>query len=147
MSYFEIQDIVQDRMLKSRELVLGFKITGNATPASKVHSVDLPAVAYLRSEGKTATADAIEDVSGTVVAPNDAAGKFAILLDASKLADTMDDLVDVRVVGKPSETATATVTKYAVTSGGNLVFDVDSSANLSSANFDAYAIIKYRSRN
>ena len=143
---FETNELVEDRILKSREIVVGFKITGNATPASKTHYVDLPDAVYLISEGLTSDAYAIEDVSASIAAPSDANGKFSMLLDTDYFADKFDALVDVRVVGKASETATATTTVLAVTSGSNIIFDVDTSANLASDNFDAWAIIKYRAK-
>ena len=143
MDIFEGNDLVQKRLMKSRKLVVGFKITGHATPASKTHYVDLPGVAYLRSEGLTATADAVESVSAIVSTATDSTGVFAMLIKASELNDTMSDLVNVEVVGKPGETATFAVTKHAVTAGGNLVFTIDANEALTSGTTDGYAVIEY----
>lgn len=70
---------LNDFMVKSERLVFRFSITGHATPASKVHSCDLPNV-YLRTLGKTAAADAIETLTWTT-AVDVTNANFGILID------------------------------------------------------------------
>jgi len=71
-----------DHLLKSQRLVAEFSITGNATPASKAHSPDVGGLMVLRTEGKTAEADAVETITWTT-AVDDSTGDsvFGLLLD------------------------------------------------------------------
>lgn len=71
-----------DHLLKSQRLVAEFEITANATPADKVHSVDVPSLMVLRTEGRTAEADAVESLSWTAAADNSGGNSvFGLLLD------------------------------------------------------------------
>lgn len=73
-----------DHMLKSQRLVYEFSITGDATPADKTHSVDIPDMAILRTEGKTSDADAVETITWTTAVDNSAGNSvFGILMDLS----------------------------------------------------------------
>lgn len=60
---FKSNSTLCDYQLKQQRLVFQFTIAGNATPASKTHSSDLPGVVYLRTQGKTTEADAIETLT------------------------------------------------------------------------------------
>ena len=75
---------VRQHQLKHEKLVLKFTITANATPASKVHTCDLPGIAILRTEGITTAADALETVTWTTAV--DATNAcFGIIIDGSEL--------------------------------------------------------------
>lgn len=76
----------EDQKLKMRKLVFRAQITGNATPASKVHAGDLEGdVALLRSQGISSAADALEAVSWTTADDGPTNSVFGILLDGSKM--------------------------------------------------------------
>jgi hypothetical protein len=75
---------LHDHRLKSHREVFEVAITGNATPADKGHSSDIPGVAILRSLGKTADADAAESLTWTT--PVDATnGLFGVLFSHGKV--------------------------------------------------------------
>lgn len=95
---------LHDHRLKQQRLVFEVEITANGTPADKVHSVDIPGAVYLRTEGKTAEADNVEDLSGdfTTAADNNAGdSQFGILLD-------LGDVQKVKKVTITEQTSLAT---------------------------------------
>lgn len=122
----EKNNVVQDLALKTRRQVFEISITGNATPASKVHSTDLPGVAVLRSEGKIAEADAVETISWTT-AQDAANAVFGVLLKGSELGD-IKKVLSCKVSETSTSVATAlTVTKHGTggkTTGGNIAFSI-----------------------
>jgi hypothetical protein len=125
----ENNTILADHQLKTRELIFEIEITANATPADKVHSSDIAGVAVLRTEGKVAEADAIEDLSGDFTTAVDATdAQFGILLDGSKLSDS--GLEKVYEVSLSEQTSTGTgitlasATSDYLTSGENIAIDV-----------------------
>lgn len=126
---------VGQRMLETHVLRFQITITGNATPASKTHATDLDGIVYLRTEGKVADADAIEDLSAsfTTADDNDGSGnsEFGILIKGSELAE--GGVAKVRQVRVEELTALATSiaitdvsdTKVAYkTAGGNIAIEV-----------------------
>lgn len=71
-----------DHLLKQQRLVVEFSITGDATPADKAHIVDVPGLMVLRTEGKTADADAVESLTWTAAVDNNSGDSvFGMLLD------------------------------------------------------------------
>jgi hypothetical protein len=122
----EKNNVVQDLALKTRRQVFEISITGNATPANKVHATDLPGVAVLRSEGKTAEADAIETISWTS-AIDDTDSVFGVLLKGSELGD-IKKVLSCKVSETSTSLASAlAVTKHGVggkTTGGNIAFSI-----------------------
>lgn len=124
---------LQSRLLKQVSLPFQVKIVGNATPASKVASSDLAGVAIVASEGK------IADVpSGvTIVSPADATGLYSVVLDKAAIGN-VQKIVEVRVVN-----ITGTHTVASSISNGYIVIDIDSSADLSSANSELSIIVLY----
>jgi len=118
---------VQD---KTQRLTFELSITGNATPASKEHASDLTGVAYLRTEGKTAEADALEAVSFTT-ADDESTGdsQFGILIDGSKLTNDreFDKVLSVTLTEQTSLATGYTVAKVSgdyKTAGGNIAIDI-----------------------
>lgn len=130
---------LMDYLLKQERLVFEVSITGNATPANKVHASDIPGVAVLRTQGKTAEADAIEDLSAQVPAPNDATGVFAILINDPSVKKFLKASVT------PSS-GTATVVKE-ISLGERLIVEVDSSIDLSAANLTLLVELDYVKKN
>lgn len=77
---FKSKEQHMDHQLKQQRFVAEFSITGNATPASKIHRPDVGGLMVLRTEGKTAEADAVEDLTwATAVDATNAV--FGLLLD------------------------------------------------------------------
>lgn len=124
----ELNSVVLDQQLKHKRLCFEVSITANATPASKEHASDLPGVCILRTEGKTAEADAVEVVAFTT-ADDEATGNsvFGILLKGAELG-SIKKVLKISV----SESSTALSTALAVTkhgtgglsSGGNIAFSI-----------------------
>ena len=112
---FSANSALMDHLLKSRRIVSVVSITANATPASKKHNVDVSGVVYLRTEGKVAEADAIEDLSGdftTAVDNSTGDSVFGVLIT---------DVGNIRNVKKITVTElTALATSIAVTKLGTL---------------------------
>ena len=126
MARLSASSSLQDRFLKQRRLVFEFDITANATPASKVHGDDLPGHVVLRSEGKTADADAIEDLSASFTTAVDATnGIFGCIVYG------LDSIRKVHSITF-SERGAATGTAIAMTklgtaglsAGGNIAFEL-----------------------
>lgn len=126
----EKNSAVQNQRQFAKKLVFEFSITGHATPASKVHASDLSGVCYLRTEGKVAEADAIEDLSATFTTAADNSGGnsvFGVLMKGSELG-SIAKVLKISV----SETSTAVATSLAVTkhgtgglsAGGNIAFSI-----------------------
>jgi hypothetical protein len=132
MSVQEANSVVNDYKLKQKKLVAEFSITGNATPASKTHGVpDLPGVMVLRTEGKTADADAIEDLSGDFTAPSDdTAGDSTFGFIIKGGSDGLGDIRKVLSFTVAEKTATATgltltrLGTYGLTDEGNIAGEI-----------------------
>lgn len=103
---------LNDHMIRSQRLVFRLSITSNATPASKVHAVDIPQV-YLRTQGKTAAADAIESLTWTS-ALDATNAVFGILVDLNGKAQKIQKVTVTEV--------TALETSH-TTKGNNAVAD------------------------
>lgn len=104
---------LESHLSRAKRLVFEMKITANATPASKVHISDLPAVAILRTEGKISEADAVESLTWTAAADNSAGNSvFGILINLPEKADRINRVV-------VSEKGTALATSLAVTGNNN----------------------------
>ncbi len=121
--------LVRQHQLKHERLVTKFTITGHATPASKTHLTDLPGILILRTEGKTATADALESVTFTTAV--DATNAcFGLLIDGSELGSikAVKSVIAVQTVA----TGTAIVVRAPnsgihtahLTSGGNIAVEL-----------------------
>lgn len=123
---------LHDHRLKQQRLVFQTTVTANATPADKVHSVDIPSSVILRTEGKTADADAVEDLSAQVPAAADATGIYAILVDIQP-----SKLYSVSVTG-------ASVTQSGLSTGGRILIEVDSANNLSTTDDTLTIEIEYK---
>lgn len=134
---FNDSPTLHDHRLKSQRLVFDASIVANGTPADKSESSDLPGVAYVRTEGRTSAADAVEDVSGQLqgAAAADATGIFQILLD-------VPDARKVYSVSVSPDVGTAT-SQVSVTSAKNLLVEVDSNQDLSSQDLTVTVSLDY----
>jgi hypothetical protein len=124
---------LQSRLLKSVILPFKVKVVGNAVPASKVLSSDLAGVAIVVAQGQTSAAPA----GVSYVAPDDATGKFSVILDKAAIG-ALGQIVEVSVVN-----ITATHSVASSISNDHIVLDVDSSADLSAANCELRLIVHY----
>jgi hypothetical protein len=89
---------LNDWELKSRRLCVPFSITASATPANKVTSTGLPSVAYLSTQGNTATAAALDPNCNFSPAAADSSGTFGVLLYGLGGRDTgVDQLFKIAV--------------------------------------------------
>lgn len=129
---FELNNVLHDEKLKHKKVVFEFSITANATPASKKTYSDLPGIAYVRTEGLVAAADAIEDLSATFTTADDentGNSVFGLLIRGG--ADYLGQISKVLKISV-SETSTALSTALAVTkhgtgglsAGGNVAFSI-----------------------
>ncbi|MDO3651301.1 hypothetical protein, partial [Nocardia mangyaensis] len=89
MAYFSDNPKHEDHKLKMQKLVFRVQVTGNATPASKVHAGDFEGdVALLRTQGIVADADALEAITWTTAADNSTGNSvFGVVLDGSKITE------------------------------------------------------------
>jgi len=127
----------QDHLLKQELLVFGVSITANATPASKIHASDIPNVAILKTQGKTAEADAVETYTSSPSLA-DATGVFEVLID-----DACEKIYEARVVSVSTGTATISASKSA---GERIILKLDSNQDLSSQSIDLVLEVKYKAK-
>lgn len=143
MSFFAKNSAVEDHLSKQHRICVPFSITFHATPASKVHSTDLPGVAYLSTEGKTAEATAV-DSGDSFTTENDGNGIFGILL--ANLG-TVEKVYDAQVVGLSAGTAAVSkkgASSSGVTASGNIAISIDSNQDLSMTSLSGVLIVDYR---
>ena len=119
---------VRNHQLKHESLKVGFTIVGHATPGSKTHTVDLPGIMILRTEGITTAADALETITFTTAV--DATNAcFGILIDGSELGSIRK--VKGAKLTQVLATGTAIVTRAPnsgvptamLTAGGNIAIE------------------------
>lgn len=131
MSTLYPNSVLEDQSLKRKRLVFEFKITANATPASKVHSSDLPGVCVLSTEGKTAELLAIEDISGEsgYTAPVDNSSGdsvFDVLIKGSEIG-SIKKVYSLSCTEQTALASSVTLTKFGsngLTAGGNISLEV-----------------------
>lgn len=133
METLEKHEGLQARLLKSKSLAVQVKVVGNATPASKALTSDLAGVALIAAEGQTSLVPA----GVSIVTPADATGKFSVILDKAATSE-IDKVLQVSVVN-----ITSTNVAVASVSNGYIVIDIDSAADLTSANAELRLIIDY----
>lgn len=156
---------LNDWELKSRRLTIPFSITASATPANKVVTTGLPSVAYLSTQGQTATAAALDPNCNFSPAAADSTGTFGVLLYGLGGRDTGVGIltkVDCTYVNSAagftitlngqSSTGITLSTEvipapYPPTaplgSGENIAFTVGSGVNLSTTNLSGVILADY----
>lgn len=125
---------LNQHLLKQEHLVFDAKVIFHATPASKLHISDIPNVAVLKTEGKTADADAIEVYTSN---PSlvDATGVLEILID-----EQVEKIYSVSVT---PDVGTATATA-ALSAGNRIIIEIDSNQNLSTTSVNFKVDIVYK---
>lgn len=156
----ELSDKMYDRVKNTVTLPVRLQITGNATPASKVHREDMAPIAILRTEGKVATADAIEDLSADFTTADDNAtgdSVFGVLLRKELNDGQFDGIGEVeRVLDVAIYDLSGTATSVAatllsgsssvrgLTADGNIAIEIAGTGlNLASENADLLMIVRY----
>lgn len=136
---FKDNPALHEFLLRSQSLVFRFSITANATPASKVHIVDIPSVVYLRTQGKTAEADAIESgISWTTAVDNSTGSSdFGVLIDLGNNDARKVEMVRLTEISNVSASESVTgpgaVADAYLTAGGNIAIEIAASGlNLAS---------------
>jgi hypothetical protein len=128
METLEKSAALQSRLLKQKRLAFQVKIEGNATPANKKRSSDLPGVVIVLCEGQTSekpvTSPAIS--SGT---PDDSDGVFSVILDKAAIG-SVEKVLKAEIV---DITGTSVIASASV-SEDHIVVVVDSNVNLAGAN-------------
>ena len=124
---FEKNAALLNHQLKQERLVFEVAITANATPASKQHHVDIPGVVLLRTEGKTADADAVEDLSATFTTADDEnSGNCVFGVLVTELGD-IEKVSKITVTEKTALSSSLAVTAHGtsgLTTDGNIAFSV-----------------------
>lgn len=151
--------LVRSAQLKVQELVLPYKIVGNATPASAVVTIDDPSVLFIETESTSAVGGS--DISAlldsgetlTIEAADDSDGEYnALVVIGEKIKKVISVEARVRATGAVIPcTFPSTAPADAITSsveGGTdaddaVVFSVDHGADLTAATVDAVLIVKY----
>jgi hypothetical protein len=140
----------EQHLLQQERLVFNFSIVGNATPASKKLSVDIPGCVILRCEGQTAAADAVETLAWTAPVDNNAGDSiFGILLNLDEnIADKVYSvsLTEVTAVST-SEVLTGPggVAGAYLTDEGNIAVEVAATGlNLASESVTFTMVVEYR---
>lgn len=64
--------VLNDQMLRSEHLTFRCSLVGNATPANKTSTSDIPGVSMFRAQGQTAAVDAVELLTWTAPVDNSA---------------------------------------------------------------------------
>lgn len=144
--------LVSSRLDKTRELVVECSITANATPASKLHASEIPGTLFLRTEGKVAEADAIEDLSGSfTTAVDNSTGNsvIGILIKGVNLPNNgIEKVLQVEVIEQTALATSLTVSKVGssfLTAGGNIALNVAGTGlNLASESPTLLVKITYR---
>lgn len=144
--------IVSSRLDKTRQLVVECSITANATPASKKHASEIPGTLFLRTEGLTAEADAVESVAFTTAADNSTGdSQFGILIKGINLPQNeIEKVLEVEVTEQTALASSLTVAKVGsswLTAEGNIAIDITGTGlNLASESPTLLVKVIYRER-
>lgn len=132
----EKSEVLEARAIRYKSVPLTVKVVGNATPANKVLSTDLPGVAFVIAQGQTTNLPA----GVTTVTPADATGLYSVVLDKESVG-TVTKVLKVEVTN-----VTSTQTAAISLSNGYIVIDIDSAADLTAANSECIIFVDYLSR-
>lgn len=137
MNNFRSKAALHQHLLNQDVLVFDVTVKANATPASKLHASDIPSVAVLKTQGKSAEADAIE-VYTSSPALDDATGVIEVLID-----QLCEKIYDAKVLVASAGTATISAAKSA---GERIILEIDSNQNLSTTDLTLTLEVKYKKK-
>lgn len=131
MNVFEPNQDLGQRLLDLREVIVRVQIRADSTAANKKQSCDLSSVGIVRSQGLTASADAVATWPGStaVDGAGTTASVFGLLLKGSELG-TIDRIVELPTVFKrAADTSSGSYTVTLPTSGA-FTQGLDASGNI-----------------
>jgi hypothetical protein len=138
--HFKQDSSLNDHARKLQRLVFEISITADAVPADKRQSSDMAGAALVRTEGKTAQADAMEDISALVAAPvDDPEARFAVLVDTSQ--NPPSKLYSASVT--PS-VGTISIEALEITPEGRIVLDLESDQSLETQSLSCTIVLEYK---
>ena len=122
---FAINNELMDYRLKEQRLTPNFYILGNATPASKTNTVDIPSVMYLRLQGQTSAVDAIESLSWISPVDNSSGNcVFGVMLTSLGSVSKVKEIIVTEPTGFSSAIVVAPLGVNGLTPGGNIAFNI-----------------------
>lgn len=139
---FSNNSSLMEHDLQQKRLVFEFSIVANATPADKKVSSDVPGCVYVRTEGLTAEADAVEDLTGQVTAPNDANGIFAVLIALPVEKEKVQKIYKSTLTEKTATGSVNALTNI-VTTENNIAINIDSDQSLATTDLTFVLEVEY----
>ena len=121
MTEFRDKAELNQHLLKQDILVFDVTVKANATPANKLHITDIPNVAVLKTQGKSADADAIEVYTASP-ALADATGVINVLID-----EKVEKIYDAKVLAASAGTCAISAIK---SDGERIILNLDSNQDL-----------------
>ena len=159
-AYYPKDDLVYGRSVKVQRLSIPFYITHNATPASKVISVDEPGLLFLDVQGInncTVAAGAFDtsaEAAGiTFASPTDSTGAFSLLVRIGNGSELIQKVMSVKcssrngavsgILCSPPTGALSGSVEFITSLGDKIVANVASGINLSTTDADLILEVEY----
>jgi hypothetical protein len=157
-AYYPKDDLVYGRSVKVQRLTIPFYITHNATPASKVISVDEPGLLFLDVQGinnctvASGAFDTSAEAAGiTFASPSDTGGSFSLLCRIGNGAELIQKVMSVKVSARNGAISGilcapptgATTNEFVTSLGDKIVANVSSSLNLATTDGDLVLEVEY----
>ncbi len=139
---FSKNSSLMEHELQTKRLVFEFSIVADATPADKKVSSDVPGAVYVRTQGLTDEADAVEDLTGQVTAPNDATGIFAVLIALPEEKEKVQKIYKSTLTEKTA-TGSVNVVTNIVTTEQNIAINIDSDKSLATNSLTFLLEVEY----
>lgn len=149
VSYQAKDSLVLARQLKVQKLSIPFFITTNATPASKVLSVDEPALLFLAVEGIDQITPALDtgDTAPTLATATDTTGIFSVMV---KINEVLSKVVSAKITRRNGQEVISLTLPSAPTTGiiagtnqNKIVLNADSAVNFATTSYDACLEVEY----
>lgn len=142
---------VYNRQLKVQRLSIPFTVTHNATPASKVITVDEPSLVFFNFQGITQLSTAFGAIETGEILPSlasatDSTGVFNVLV---KINEALIKVCSVSIEGRAGATGVTNLcqilpfTTGSTNSGQSIIANVTSGVNFSSTDLDACLKVEY----
>lgn len=138
---------MENQVRRTQRLVFEIAVeNGNSTPADKLQASDMSAAALLRTEEKTAEADALETLDSNYFSTAaDSTGIFGLLIDTA--ANPPEKIYKVELTQRESGKTLVLGTKGAkITPEGRISLDLDTSSDLRTENLTATVAVEYREK-
>lgn len=158
-SYYPKDDSTYHRSVEVQKLTIPFFITHNATPASKVITVDAPALLFLDVQGinnctvaSGAFDSSAEQSAITFASPSDTAGSFSLLVRVGNGQELVGKVMYARVVSRSNvapgvsvmgQPSSGSSPAYITLLGDKVVCDVVTGVNLATTDGDFCLELEY----